>query len=128
MVTAEALVAAVATTVGRTFTDAVTAQVTMWVGDALLQVRLRYGADRMALIPDDVLSLAVREAVASKVKSPDGLKRLQVSVDDASTTREWSTSTGQVSLDDWWDVIDQSLPDVGAARDAFSIRLGGDWW
>lgn len=116
------LVSAVSTTLGRSFTEAEAAQVEMWVGDALMRIRLRYG-DRFPLLDEQVVAYVVREAVAAKVKQPDGLRRLSVSVDDGTVAKEWLTSSGQVTiLDDWWDLLDSTLPDAGA-RDAFSIRL-----
>ena len=110
---------------GRTLTTAQAAQVEMWLRDAVTQIRVRF-RDRADLLDPDVVALVTREAVVAKVKAPDAATRSTVAVDDATVTRDYTRATGQVSLDDWWDLLEESIPD-SSPRESFSIRLGGAW-
>lgn len=91
----------------------------MWIEDARRQIARRLG-DLDDLNQDD-LDYVVREAVALKVKRPDEARRVDVSLDDASTSRTYERSTGQVTiLDEWWALLSPAV-DSGAG---FSTRPG----
>lgn len=110
---------AVETSLGRTLTDPERAQVTQWIGDAELIVGARLGD--LAALDQAVLAYVVREAVVLKVKRPDGAVKVDVSVDDASTSRTYERSTGQITiLDEWWALLSPGA-DSGAG---FSTRPG----
>ena len=114
----------VETTLGRALSDMEQRQVGMWLSDAMLPIRLRFG-DRVGDLDPDVVDFVVREAVALKVKQPDPVTRRSVAVDDARVEREFARASGQVTiLDEWWRMLEDSLPD-GGTRDAFTIRLVG---
>lgn len=115
----------VAVSLGRPLTPAQLAQVEMWLRDAAAQIRVRFG-DRVDLLDAEIVALVTREAVVAKVKAPDASTRATITVDDATVMKDYTRATGQVSLDDWWDLLESSIPDVGP-REAFSIRLGGAW-
>ena len=122
----------VATTLKRPIMDPLeVAAVRMWLADAALQIRLRFPG-RVDELDPEAVDYVIREAVAAKVKAPDVASRVSVAVDDASVTRDYTKSTGLVTIwDDWWDLLAGTLPDA-TASDAFSIRLAGatprpDW-
>ncbi len=108
------------TIVGRSLTKAESAQAQMWIPDARLVIsRGPEGRDRIDLnrLDQDVLDMVVREAVADRIKRPDDATEVQVSVDDGSVARRYSSSAGQIRIrPEWWTML---LP--AAAPDAFSI-------
>ena len=109
----------VAISLGRTLTDAEQAQATLWIGDALLLVAARLGD--LAELDQDILDYVVREAVVLKMKRPDEATRVDVSVDDASVSRSYERSTGQVTiLDEWWSM----LSPANDSSAGFSTRPG----
>lgn len=125
----------VATTLKRAITDPLeVAAVEMWIRDAAMQIRLRFPG-RVDDLDPEAVAFVIREAVAAKAARPDSASRVQIAVDDGSVTKDYTTSTGQVSIgDDWWDLLAGTLP---GPRGAFSIRLGGatpptcsgrSWW
>lgn len=76
----------------------------MWADDALLQIRVRLGD--VAALDQDVVDYVVRKAVAEKAKRPDGATERTTSVDDASVTRRYEKSSGQVTiLPEWWAML-----------------------
>lgn len=89
-------------------------QWSMWIADAMLQIRIRLG-DINAL-DQDVVQYVVRKSVAEKVKRPDSATQVDVSVDDANVSRRYESSTGQVTiLPEWWEML------APAAVGAFSV-------
>ena len=107
----------------------------MWISDAEMLIETR----RLAVAPDLVIDEAkvdyvVREAVVAQVRRPDSATQVTVSVDDASTSRTYRSSTGRVSiLDEWWTLLGLT----GARGRAFEVdtmpadagaRFGVDYW
>lgn len=90
---------------GRTLTDAEQRQVPRWIGQAGRQIDAR--AARLGVAVDETLRDDVVElAVVAMVRRPTDEKRVRVTVDDGTTEREYSSSTGAVSiLDDWWALL-----------------------
>lgn len=117
-------VAQVATTMRRPIADpSDIAAVEMWIGDAETEIRLRY-PDPSRQPDPGLVDIAVREAVAARASAAgDGVKAVQVAVDDGSIRREYaSASTAADWLESWWAKLDASLPDA-TGDGAWSIRL-----
>lgn len=115
----------VAVTLGRPTPDSASpehAQWALWIGYAYRAIERRaerYGLLLADLDPDD-LDMVVREAVAGKVRNPDGIRRMDVSIDDGRVSRDYTSGTGQVTiLDEWWNLL---FPQSGAG--AWSTRPG----
>jgi hypothetical protein len=95
------------------------AQVTLWLDDAEMQIRLRLGD--VSLLDHDVLVFVEREAVILKIRNPDG--KQSEGIDDYNYRRNEDNARGQVViLDAWWDML---TPDTSSGG-AFSITPGGD--
>lgn len=78
----------------------------MWIADALMWINER--ADRLEVTTVDQgrLDYVVREAVKAHALRPDNATQVTVSVDDASTSKTYRSSTGRVSiLDEWWALL-----------------------
>lgn len=92
----------------------------MWISDALMLIGARLGD--VGELDQDKLDYVVREAVVAHIRHPEDVTRVEVSVDDARSAKEYRTGRGRVSiLDEWWDLL--SPTDSGAG--AFSIRPYG---
>lgn len=80
------------------------AQWQMWIDDALMHVQVR--VDSFDPVPDvdqARLDYVIREAVVAQVRRPDDATQVTISVDDASTSKTYSSSRGRVEIsDDWW--------------------------
>ena len=110
----------VATTLGRPISDETErAQVDLWIGDAELLIRARLGD--LDDLDTDVLTHVVREAVAMRVRNPDGKQSERI--DDYSYQRapEAARPGGISILDEWWDL----LTPADAVSGAFTIRPAG---
>lgn len=95
-------------------------QWSMWIDDVRRLIADRLG-DLNALDQDN-LDYVVREAVALKVKQPDPVVTVAVAVDDASTSKTYQRSSGQLTiLDSWWDLLTPNTRDAGA----WTIRPAG---
>lgn len=97
----------------------------MWITDAYRQIERRLGS-LDDLVGEDV-DYVVREAVALKAKRPDEATKVDVSVDDASTSRTYERSTGQVTiLDEWWTLLSPAVDSsVGySTRPTFEADTG----
>lgn len=91
----------------------------MWASDVLLQIKVRLGDP--ATLDFEVVDYVVRKAVAEKAKRPDGATERTTAVDDASVTRRYEKSTGQVTiLPEWWAMLS---PDGAGSGRAFSIDM-----
>ena len=92
----------------------------LWIGNAERAIERR--AERLSIDPltldtDDV-DMVVREAVAAKVRNPDGIRRTDVAIDDGRISKDYTTGTGQVTiLPEWWALL---CPE--AESGAFSTR------
>lgn len=109
----------IAVALGRTAPDSGSveyAQWSMWIDDALLLIEARLGDP--ALLDQAKLDYVVREAVAAHVRHPDSATQVTTSVDDASTSRTYSSTPGRVTiLDEWWNLL---APAQAAGR-AFEV-------
>lgn len=103
----------VAVTLGRPITDSDEQdQVTRWIADAELLIRLRLGD--VSLLDQDALAFVEREAVAARLRNPDGVS--SEAVDDYKYTMP-ANSRQVTILDEWWNLLS---PETGAG--AFSAR------
>jgi hypothetical protein len=97
----------IAVALGRTAPDSGSVefeQWSMWIADALMLIEARLGDP--ALLDQAKLDYVVREAVAAHVRNPDSATQVTVSVDDASSSRQYRTSYGRiVILDEWWNLL-----------------------
>ncbi len=88
------------TSIGRTLSSTETAQVTQWIGDAELVIRLRLGD--INLLDQDALAFVVREAVVSRLRNPDGMQ--SATIDDY--TYRYGSETRRITiLDEWWAML-----------------------
>lgn len=93
-------------------------QWSMWMADALLQIRVRLGD--VNLLDAAVVDYVVRKSVAEKIKRPDGATSVEVAVDDARVSRTYNKASGQVTiLPEWWAMLS---PQAERGR-AFSIDM-----
>lgn len=119
---AYALVSDVATTLGRAITDATEVdQVNAWISDAELIIRSRLGD--LSALDADVLRLVIKEAVARRVRNPDGKDNERIDdysyglVDDAK-------KVGISITDEEWAMLS---PD-GSSSGAFMPTATPQWW
>lgn len=76
----------------------------MWIGDALMLIEARLGDP--AALDQAKLDYVVREAVVAHVRRPDNATQVDISVDDASSSRRYTSSAGRVAIrDEWWDLL-----------------------
>lgn len=121
----------VATTLRRPITDPVEVEaVELWLRQAQLQIRLRFG-DRVAELDPDAVDYAVTESVAARFRAPrDASTSTSYQVDDAQVTKRWDVKAGSGAMpDEWLDWLAATMPGAGEGG-AFSIRLAGgsgDW-
>lgn len=95
------------------------AQVTQWLNDAEMQIRLRLGD--ITLLDQDALAFVEREAVILKIRNPDG--KQSEGIDDYNYRRFEDNARGQVMiLDEWWDLLTPNT----SSGEAFSITPSGD--
>lgn len=93
----------------------------MWIGDALMLIEDRLGDP--AALDQAKLDYVVREAVAAHVRRPDDATQVDISIDDGSASRRYTSSAGRVTIrDEWWDLLS---PDGGKERAAFTIDTVG---
>jgi hypothetical protein len=114
---------------GRALSTNEVAQVQMWLGDALVIIGNRLGD--VAALDQTVLDYVVREAVVLKIRRPDPATQVQVSVDDATTSRTYESSTGQVTiLDEWWAMLSPAADSgIGfSTRPAFEPDAPAQTW
>ena len=85
---------------GRPLTDAERAQIEMWLGDAEMQIRLRLGD--VAALDAEVVAYVEREAVAARVRNPEGYQ--YEAVDDYRYGMP-AESRRVTILDEWWAML-----------------------
>ena len=91
----------VATDLGRSLTQAEEAQAAQWVGWAESTIQRRLG-DLGALDPD-TLSMVIVEAVSRRLRMPEPVTQVSVSVDDANVNKTYSKASGLIDiLPEWW--------------------------
>ena len=109
----------VQTTLGRIFTDLQRSQAEAWIlqAETIIGARAVREGTTLNALDQGILAMVVTEAVAARVKRPDDATQVQVQIDDASSTRRYESSTGQIEiLDIWWNLL---FP--GEIQAAFSI-------
>lgn len=108
-----AIVADVATAIGRPITDYdQQAQVQWWLDSVELQIKARLGD--VNLLDRDTVKYVEVEAVAARMTNPSGFQ--SETIDDY--TYRYGAETRQVIIrDEWWRMLD---PDTGSG--AFSAR------
>ena len=111
----------IAVALGRTAPDSGSVefeQWSMWIADALMLIEARLGDP--SLLDQAKLDYVVREAVAAHVRHPDDATQVTLSIDDASSSRQYRTSHGRVRiLDEWWNLL---APAQSSGR-AFSLDM-----
>jgi len=86
-------------------------QWTRWIARARMLIQARLGD--LTLLDQAVLDEVVLLAVAAHAANPDSATQVDVSIDDARTSRRYTSSSGQVSiLDEWWALLDPDLADT----------------
>lgn len=94
----------VETSVGRSFTPTEQAQVAQWIGFAEKLIEARLGD--LAALDQGLLAYVVTEAVALRVKRPDGATQVYTQVDNTSMSRSYEKASGQITiLDEWWALL-----------------------
>ena len=95
----------------------------MWIRDARLEISAGpSGSATVDLdgLDQDRLDRVVRDAVAARVRRPDDATQVTVSVDDASTSKIYSSSTGTIFIrPEWWRFLG-----LASSSGAFSTRPG----
>lgn len=103
-------------TLGRPLTSDEITQVELWIEDTRTIIAARLGD--LTLLDQTVLGMVVREAVANRIKRPDSLTQVSISVDDAQESRTYQTGSGQIDiLAEWWAMLAPAVS-VGA----FTVR------
>ena len=80
----------------------------------------RYQARNALPDPDSAdRDYVILEAVAAVVRNPDDATSVDVQIDDGRVSKRYSSSSGKVSLEDWWDTL---WPEVNTDASAFTVR------
>ena len=115
--------------VGRSLTAAETAQVAKWIEWAEAAILRRMGD--LALLDSMTVNMVITEAVTRRLRMPEPVSQVSVTVDDATVSRSYARSSGLVEiLPEWWaalgwheggafSVTPYGAPDTGVAPDAW---------
>lgn len=96
-----AIASDVATNLGRSLTQAEEAQAAQWIGWAESTIQRRLG-DLGALDPD-TLNMVIVEAVSRRLRMPEPVSQVSVSVDDGNVNKTYQKATGLIDiLPEWW--------------------------
>jgi hypothetical protein len=115
----------IATALGRTVVSTTPEyeQWAMWIGDAEMLIQAR--KTELGIVPEldaPKYDYVVREAVVNHVRRPDDATQVTISIQDASTSRAYTSGKGRVViLDEWWVLLGLTSPAGGA----FSIDTFG---
>ena len=91
----------VATNLGRSLSTTESAQAAQWIGWAESTIQRRLG-DLGALDPD-TLNMVIVEAVSRRLRMPEPVSQVSVSVDDANINKTYQKATGLIDiLPEWW--------------------------
>ena len=91
----------VATNIGRPLTDAESAQVAQWIGWAESTIQRRLGD--LAQLDPDTLNMVIVEAVSRRLRMPEPVSQVSVSVDDGNVNKTYQKATGLIDiLPEWW--------------------------
>ena len=83
-----------------------------WIDQALYLIGKRYPIDSLDSADVDYVVLM---AAAAHARNPENSTQVDVSVDDASVSKRYSSSLGRVSIwDDLWDLLDPAVSNDGA--------------
>ena len=64
------------------------------------------GLGNLAALDQETLDYVVRMAVAAHVRKPDAATTVEVAVDDARTSRTYTSGRGEVEIQDrWWRML-----------------------
>ncbi len=106
----------IAVALGRTAPDQDSpeyAQWEMWISDAQMLIAARLGD--LEDLDQARLTYVIREAVVAHVRKPDDATQVDISVDDARSSRTYRSSKGRVTIiDEWWDLLSPSDRTAGA--------------
>ena len=96
-----AIASDVATNLGRSLTQAEEAQAAQWIGWAESTIQRRLGD--LAQLDPDALNMVIVEAVSRRLRMPEPVTQVSVSVDDANVNKTYQKSTGLIDiLPEWW--------------------------
>ena len=96
-----AIASDVATNLGRSLTQAEEAQAAQWIGWAESTIQRRLGD--LAQLDPDTLNRVIVEAVSRRLRMPEPVTQMSVSVDDANVNKTYSKATGLIDiLPEWW--------------------------
>ena len=121
----------VGVTLGRSPSSSEFDQWELWIGYAYRAIERR--AERLNLTLADLhaadVDMVVREAVAAKVKNPDAIRRTDVAVDDGRISKDYTSSTGQVTiLPEWWELLfPQAAGSASSTRPRFEPDHAWPW-
>ena len=96
-----AIASDVATNLGRSLTQAEEAQAAQWIGWAESTIQRRLGD--LAQLDPDTLNMVIVEAVSRRLRMPEPVTQVSVSVDDANVNKTYQKATGLIDiLPEWW--------------------------
>ena len=91
----------VATNLGRSLSTTESAQVAQWIGWAESTIQRRLGA--LEELDPDTLNMVIVEAVSRRLRMPEPVSQVSVSVDDANINKTYQKATGLIDiLPEWW--------------------------
>ena len=91
----------VATNLGRSLSTTESAQAAQWIGWAESTIQRRLGD--LAQLDPDTLNMVIVEAVSRRLRMPEPVTQVSVSVDDANVNKTYSKATGLIDiLPEWW--------------------------
>lgn len=95
-----AIPADVATNLGRELTTSETLQAELWIGWAEATIAKRKPINELDAA---TVQMVVTEAVSRRLRSPEAVSQMSVTVDDATVSRSFQRSTGLIEiLPEWW--------------------------
>ena len=96
-----AIASDVATNLGRSLTPVEEAQAAQWIGWAESTIQRRLGD--LAQLDPDTLNMVIVEAVSRRLRMPEPVSQVSVSVDDGNVNKTYSKATGLIDiLPEWW--------------------------
>lgn len=107
-----ATTAQIATNLGRPLSPDEEAQALLWIEWTEATI-----AKRKPLIELDVatLSMVIVEAVTRRLRMPDAVSQMSVTVDDATVSRSFQRSSGLIDiLPEWWSALGLAASTGGA--------------
>ena len=91
----------VATTLGRSLSTAEAAQAAQWIGWAESTIQRRLGD--LAQLDPDTLNMVIVEAVSRRLRMPEPVTQVSVSVDDGNVNKTYQKATGLIDIQpEWW--------------------------